>query len=117
MTAGSVQSGPGSDDRPLALTVGCTVGLETPQPVSSVLQVAPSGSDLQIQAERWDTGADHHGYIDLYGNRCERLTIPAGASRIVYEAEVVAAVADRSDRARARPRRRSWRCPTSTSLS
>jgi hypothetical protein len=27
----------------------------------------------------WDggSGADHHGYIDLFGNRCERITIPA----------------------------------------
>jgi len=80
---------PGEDDRPLALTVGCTVGLETPQPVSAVLQVAPSGPDLQVRGERWDTEADHHGYIDLFGNRCERVTIPAGASRIVYDAEVV----------------------------
>ena len=80
---------PGDDDTPLALTVGCTVGLETPQPVSAVLQVAPSGPDLQVRAERWDTDADHHGYIDLFGNRCERVTIPAGTSRIAYEAEVV----------------------------
>ena len=85
--------------------------------MSAVLQVAPSGADLQIEAERWDTGAEHHGYIDRYGNRCERLTIPAGASRIVYEAEVALPLAGRPDRARARPRRRSWPCPTSTSRS
>jgi transglutaminase-like putative cysteine protease len=77
------------DTRPLALTVGCTFGLETPQPVSAVLQVAPSGGEADVRAERWDTAADHHGYIDGYGNRCERITIPAGASRIVYEADVV----------------------------
>jgi transglutaminase-like putative cysteine protease len=57
--------------------------------VSAVLQVAPSGPELQVQAERWDTAADHHGYVDAFGNRCERVTIPAGASRIAYEAEVV----------------------------
>jgi transglutaminase-like putative cysteine protease len=74
---------------PLALTVGCTFGFETPQPVSAVLQVAPSGHDLQVRAERWDTAADHHGYIDLFGNRCERATIAAGATRIVYEADVL----------------------------
>src|SRR5215208_3562355 len=74
---------------PLALTVGCTFGFETPQPVSAVLQVAPSGHDLQVRAERWDTAADHHGYIDLFGNRCERVTIAAGPSRIVYEADVL----------------------------
>ncbi len=69
--------------------MGCTFGLATPQPVASVFQVAPSGPGLQLLAERWETGADHHTYVDLYGNRCERLTIPAGESRIVYEADVV----------------------------
>ncbi len=77
------------DHTPLALTVGCTLGLQTPQAVSAVLQVAPSDDAAQLRAERWDTdGADHHGYVDLVGNRCERLTIPAGTSRLVYEADV-----------------------------
>lgn len=68
--------------------MGCTIGLETPQPVTAVLQVAPSGSHVQVRAERWDTGAEHHGYIDMFSNRCERVTIPAGPSQIVYEADV-----------------------------
>jgi hypothetical protein len=55
--------------------VGCTLGFKTPQPVSAVLQVAPSGADL-LQSEGWNTGAPHHGYIDGFGNRCERFTIP-----------------------------------------
>jgi transglutaminase-like putative cysteine protease len=80
---------PPDEDRPLTLTVGCTFGFETPQPVSAVLQVAPSGSDVQLRAERWDTGVEHHGYVDLYSNRCERVMIAAGASRLAYEAEVV----------------------------
>jgi transglutaminase-like putative cysteine protease len=80
---------PGADDSPLSLTVGCTFGFETPQPVSAVLQVAPAGSDLKVEAERWVTDADHHGYVDGFGNRCERLTIAAGASRLAYDAEVV----------------------------
>jgi hypothetical protein len=29
------------------------------------------------------TDAEHHGYIDAEANRCERLAIPAGASRLV----------------------------------
>jgi transglutaminase-like putative cysteine protease len=87
---------------PLALTVGCTFGFESPQPVSAVLQVAPSGWGHEVRSERWDTGADHHGYRDLYGNRCERLTIPAGTSRVIYEAEVT--VLSPSDRLE--PRRR-----------
>src|SRR5436309_2079325 len=77
------------DREPLSIVVGCTLGFETPQPVSAVLQVAPSTRDCQIDAERWEAGAQHHGYVDGFGNRCERITIPAGASRIVYEAEVV----------------------------
>ena len=85
----SVCGVPPDDDRPLTLTVGCTFGFETPQPVSAVLQVAPSGSDVQLRAERWDTGVEHHGYVDLYSNRCERVMIAAGASRLAYEAEVV----------------------------
>ena len=57
--------------------------------MSAVLQVAPSDRRRQMRGERWETSASHHGYLDLYGNRCERFTIPAGTSRIVYEAEVV----------------------------
>jgi transglutaminase-like putative cysteine protease len=68
--------------------VGCTFGFETPQPVSAVLQVAPSRRE-HVRAERWDTDADHHGYLDPFDNSCERFTIPAGASRVVYEAEVI----------------------------
>ncbi|HEU4320958.1 MAG TPA: transglutaminase family protein [Acidimicrobiia bacterium] len=76
------------DLEPLSLTVGCTFGLETPQPVSAVFQVAPSERDQEVLTERWETDADHHSYVDLFGNRCERITIEAGESRIVYEAEV-----------------------------
>ncbi len=56
-----------------------------------MLQVAPSRHDHQILSERWETDADHHGYIDPFGNRCERIRIGAGESRIVYEAEVLVA--------------------------
>jgi transglutaminase-like putative cysteine protease len=72
----------------LSLTVGCTFGVETPVPVPAILQVAPMGENVQIQTERWDTIASHHGYIDGFGNRCERMIIPPGAQQIVYEAEV-----------------------------
>ncbi len=73
---------------PLALTVGCTFGFETPQPVSAVFQVAPIGEAHEVRVERWGTDAEHHTYRDLYGNRCERLMIPAGTSRLTYEADV-----------------------------
>lgn len=78
-----------ADDDALALTVGCTLGFETPQPVSAIIQVAPSGPGIQVSTESWETGSEHHAYIDSFGNRCERLTIDAGASRMAYEAEVL----------------------------
>ena len=49
------------------------------------MQVAPfAHPDTQMREERWDTDADHHTYLDGYGNRCERFLIPAGASRLTY---------------------------------
>ncbi len=68
--------------------MGCTFGIETTQATSAVLQVAPSGRELEITAERWDTGVSHHGYVDGFGNRCERILMPAGHSRIRYDADV-----------------------------
>jgi transglutaminase-like putative cysteine protease len=54
------------------------------------VQVAPRYQlGISIQDERWETSADHHGYIDQYGNRCERFLLPAGGSPITYEAHVV----------------------------
>jgi len=44
---------------------------------------------VTIAAERWDTRAGHHGYVDHYGNRCERFELASGSSRIAYEAQVV----------------------------
>ena len=34
------------------------------------------------------SGVKARSYIDGYGNRCERMTIPAGATRIVYGADI-----------------------------
>jgi transglutaminase-like putative cysteine protease len=76
----------------LWLTVGCEFGVETSLPVDAILQVAPAvAPGLQVARETWDTTAGHHGYVDGYGNRCERFTLPAGQTRIVYGAEVLIA--------------------------
>jgi transglutaminase-like putative cysteine protease len=81
---------------PLALTVGCRFGLDSGQTTMSVMQVAPRPQPgVTIVAERWDTVAEHHTYIDHYGNRCERLDVAPGSSHISYEAQVlIAAAAD-----------------------
>ncbi len=74
----------------VSLSLGCTFGLDASQPSSAVMQVAPAPQPgLSIQSERWDTGGYHHCYVDQYGNRCERLALPAGASTITYDAQVV----------------------------
>jgi transglutaminase-like putative cysteine protease len=76
----------------IALVVGCEFELETPQPLSAVIQVAPRPAPgVQLQRERWDSDARHHGYLDAYGNRCERISVPEGRSRLAYEAELLLA--------------------------
>jgi transglutaminase-like putative cysteine protease len=81
---------------PLALILGCSFGLDSVQPATAIMQVAPRNSPgLTISEERWSTEARHHTYLDDYGNRCERFALPAGATMIDYRATVsVAGSAD-----------------------
>jgi transglutaminase-like putative cysteine protease len=73
----------------LALSVGCEFGFETSRLTTAVLQVAVSPqADMQLRSETWETQADHHSYVDAYGNLCERFTIAPGQSRVIYRAEV-----------------------------
>jgi transglutaminase-like putative cysteine protease len=84
--------GDGGEKTPLALTVGCRFGLDTVVPAEAIMQVAPSlQAGLGIGEEHWDTVAAHHSYLDRYGNRCERFSLPAGSSEITYRAEVLVA--------------------------
>jgi transglutaminase-like putative cysteine protease len=82
-------SEPGSEPA-LALTIGCRFGLSSTQPAEAILQVAPLPQlGLAIESERWETTALHHGYLDRHGNRCERFSLPTGASELAYEARVL----------------------------
>ena len=82
-------SGVGAVSQPeLALTVGCRFAVHSVQPVTAILQVAPYAEPgVSIHRERWDTDAEHHNYLDHYGNRCERFALGAGSSRVAYEAQ------------------------------
>jgi len=74
----------------LTLTVGCEFGLNSLQPATAVVQVAPClQAGVCISAELWETSAGHHSYVDHYGNRCERFELAAGGSHISYEAQLV----------------------------
>ncbi len=76
----------------LALTVGCRFGLHSVQPASAIMQVAPRPQPgVTISGERWHTDAEHHGYVDHYGNRCERFELLTGGSHVTYEAQVLIA--------------------------
>ncbi|MEA2154070.1 MAG: hypothetical protein QOE11_210 [Solirubrobacteraceae bacterium] len=82
----------GAAAEPLALRVGCTFGLDSVQPAVAIMQVAPYlEAGMSVVSERWVTDADHHAYVDHYGNRCERFALAAGASEIVYDAHVLLA--------------------------
>jgi transglutaminase-like putative cysteine protease len=53
------------------------------------MQVAPYlQPQTAIAGERWSTNADHHSYLDHYGNRCERFELSTGDSHIEFEARV-----------------------------
>jgi transglutaminase-like putative cysteine protease len=74
----------------LALTVGCRFGLYTVQSATAILQVAPTaGPGLAIAQEGWSTTTQHRGYVDHYGNRCERFMLPEGESEIAFRAQVL----------------------------
>jgi transglutaminase-like putative cysteine protease len=81
-----------TDQQELTLTVGCEFGLHSVQPATAILQVAPShGPGVTIGEERWSGGAEHRGYLDHYGNRCERFQLPTGDATIAFEAQVTLA--------------------------
>jgi transglutaminase-like putative cysteine protease len=76
----------------LALTVGCQFGLLSSQPAAAIMQVAPCPQPgVTISDERWRTSAEHHGYVDHYGNRCERFELASGDSHVTYQAHVLLA--------------------------
>jgi transglutaminase-like putative cysteine protease len=83
------------DQRPLTLTVGCEFGLQSSQAAVAIMQVAPRPQPgIAISSESWFTSARHHGYIDSFGNHCERFQLDSGGSYLTYQAQVVLAQPD-----------------------
>jgi transglutaminase-like putative cysteine protease len=73
------------------LRVGCefryTAAIDTP----AVFQVMPyDAGPAIVESSAWTVtpDLDRHGYRDLFGNSCQRLTLPAGVSILRYEALV-----------------------------
>jgi transglutaminase-like putative cysteine protease len=71
--------------------VGCefryTAAIDTP----AVFQVQPyDAGPAVLRTATWSGEPEvlRHGYTDLYGNACQRLTLPAGSSTLRYDALV-----------------------------
>jgi len=74
-----------------AVRVGCefrhTAEVDTP----AVVQVQPyDAGPAMVRRQAWETDPElaRHGYSDLYGNPCQRLTLPAGPSTLRFDALV-----------------------------
>ncbi len=71
------------------VSIGCDFAYDAQVDTPAVFQVTPLGVDgVEISGEEWTSVPDQdwHEYRDLYGNRCQRLILPAGESRISYRA-------------------------------
>ena len=69
--------------------VGCEFEYDAQVDTPAVFQVTPLGVDgIQIAGEEWSSRPDqhHHEYLDIYGNRCQRIILPTGLSKISYRA-------------------------------
>jgi transglutaminase-like putative cysteine protease len=69
--------------------VGCEFVQIAPAPTHAILQVEPrTDGDFQVIHARWDTttAEGSRTYVDVLGNVCRRLTLPAGRSVIRFDA-------------------------------
>ena len=78
--------------------VGCEFRYLAEVPTPAVFQVQPLGAEpVTLRSATTSTTPDTpvRSYVDLYGNPCQRLVIPAGSSIFRYEA--LAEVPDRTE--------------------
>ncbi|WP_326557453.1 transglutaminase-like domain-containing protein [Micromonospora sp. NBC_01796] len=73
------------------LRVGCEFRYAAEVETPAVFQVQPSGAaPASVLRQSWDMDPQtpRHGYVDLYDNVCQRLTLPSGTSTVRYDALV-----------------------------
>lgn len=71
--------------------VGCEFVYRAEYETPTILQVRPyRGGPATTEREEWklDPELTRHGYLDLYGNDCTRLTLPVGTTTLSYDALV-----------------------------
>ena len=73
----------------MLVRVGCEFEYESPGETPSLWQIRPrSDSDHHVITESWQPPAPSRTYLDVYGNTCDRLTLPPGRSLLRYDATV-----------------------------
>src|SRR5436305_1808351 len=73
------------------ISVGCHFEYLAEVPTPAIFQVQPNEDALHtVLSESWLTSPQcaRRSYRDLYGNRCQWVLLPAGASTVNYEAMV-----------------------------
>jgi transglutaminase-like putative cysteine protease len=75
----------------LTVHVGCQFEYSAEHDVPAICIVRPSGFDgVRLLSETWISTppVPYHDYVDMFGNVCRRLTLPAGLATIYYDARV-----------------------------
>ena len=71
--------------------VGCEFRYTAEVETAAVFQVQPSGAaPVTVLRQGWETlpATDRHAYTDMYGNDCQRLSLPVGDTTLRYDAVV-----------------------------
>jgi transglutaminase-like putative cysteine protease len=75
----------------MRINVGCEFVFQAASPTPLVAQILPrrDGPHLLLsETQRLEPRVASHEYLDLFGNRCWRLTVPEGAFSLRYDALV-----------------------------
>ena len=78
-------------DGSIQVRVGCKFRDLAPERTPAVFQVQPRKDDVhELIEESWETTPDvaRREYVDMYGNVCQRLTVPPGEFTLRYDAVV-----------------------------
>jgi transglutaminase-like putative cysteine protease len=74
-----------------SVRVGCEFRYAAEIDTPAVVQVQPyDAGPAMVRRSAWDSSPEltRHGYSDLFGNACQRLTLPAGRSTVRFDAVV-----------------------------
>ncbi len=76
---------------PRHLRIGCEFEYDAVVDTAAVFQVEPyGGGPASVIRSGWESSPElsRHAYVDLYGNSCQRITLPSGLSTLKYDALV-----------------------------